>query len=151
MPEDPQRWPPCLRLAGIPPAALVREAPDKKAFESFLQHLHWMLTVLLRHRKVHDEGSERPLFQDSRREPQGYPWGELLGPLSRPEPQGGGAIAVRRMPTREWGWEMVQALDKHCLLFSDDDIIDLKQWVLNTEAHPLPIHGFNSLYRPHAT
>jgi len=86
---------------------------------------------------------------------------------------------------REWGWEMVQALDKYCkseagysgirnvyqvqanqddvqqsfflaetlkylyLLFSDDDLIDLKQWVFNTEAHPLPIRGVNSLYRPH--
>lgn len=87
---------------------------------------------------------------------------------------------------REWGWEMVQALDKHCkaeagysgirnvyqvqanqddvqqsfflaetlkylyLLFSDDDLIDLKQWVFNTEAHPLPIRGVNKLYRPHS-
>ena len=89
---------------------------------------------------------------------------------------------------REWGWEMVQALDKHCkaeagysgirnvyqvasgsanqddvqqsfflaetlkylfLLFSDDKLIDLKRWVFNTEAHPLPIRGVNSLYRPH--
>ena len=89
---------------------------------------------------------------------------------------------------REWGWEMVQALDKHCkaeggysgirnvyqvasgsanqddvqqsfflaetlkylyLLFSDDNLIDLKRWVFNTEAHPLPIRGFNALYRPH--
>ena len=88
---------------------------------------------------------------------------------------------------REWGWEMVQALDKHCkaeagysgirnvyqvasgsanqddvqqsfflaetlkylyLLFSDDNLIDLKRWVFNTEAHPLPIRGVNSLYRP---
>jgi len=97
---------------------------------------------------------------------------------------------------RDWGWEMVQALDKHCkaeagysgirnvyqvasggwqdpavnanqddvqqsfflaetlkylyLLFSDDDLIDLKQWVFNTEAHPLPIRGVNPLYRPHS-
>jgi len=86
---------------------------------------------------------------------------------------------------RDWGWEMVQALDRHCkaeggysgirnvyqasanqddvqqsfflaetlkylyLLFSDDDLIDLKEWVFNTEAHPLPIRGVNSLYRPH--
>ena len=35
------------------------------------------------------------------------------------------------------------------LLFSDDDLIDLKQWVFNTEAHPLPIRGVNPLYRPH--
>ena len=35
------------------------------------------------------------------------------------------------------------------LLFSDDDLIDLKEWVFNTEAHPLPIRGVNSLYRPH--
>ena len=35
------------------------------------------------------------------------------------------------------------------LLFSDDDLIDLKEWVFNTEAHPLPIGGVNSLYRPH--
>ena len=35
------------------------------------------------------------------------------------------------------------------LLFSDDDLIDLKEWVFNTEAHPLPIRGVNPLYRPH--
>jgi len=87
---------------------------------------------------------------------------------------------------RDWGWEMVQALDKNCkvdggysgvrnvyqvggnkddvqqsffmaetlkylyLLFSDDDLIDLKQWVFNTEAHPLPVRGVNTFYRPHS-
>jgi len=76
---------------------------------------------------------------------------------------------------RQWGWEAVQALEKHCrvengytgikdvyaanpvkddvqqsfflaetlkylyLLFSDDDILPLDSWVLNTEAHPLPL------------
>ncbi|XP_071800570.1 mannosyl-oligosaccharide 1,2-alpha-mannosidase IA-like [Asterias amurensis] len=76
---------------------------------------------------------------------------------------------------REWGWEAVEALNKHCrvdsgfsgirdvyankvshddvqqsfflaetlkylyLLFSNDDLIPLDQWVLNTEAHPLPV------------
>jgi len=34
------------------------------------------------------------------------------------------------------------------LLFSDDDLIDLNQWVFNTEAHPLPIKGVNQFYRP---
>jgi len=36
------------------------------------------------------------------------------------------------------------------LLFSDDKLIDLDQWVFNTEAHPLPVRGVNTLYRPHA-
>ncbi|XP_053310695.1 mannosyl-oligosaccharide 1,2-alpha-mannosidase IC [Spea bombifrons] len=76
---------------------------------------------------------------------------------------------------REWGWEIVQALEKHCriesgfsgirdvyaatpnydnvqqsffmsetlkylyLLFSEDDLLSLEDWVFNTEAHPLPI------------
>ncbi|KAM4701555.1 LOW QUALITY PROTEIN: mannosyl-oligosaccharide 1,2-alpha-mannosidase IC [Discoglossus pictus] len=76
---------------------------------------------------------------------------------------------------REWGWEIVQALDKYCrietgfsgirdvyttspnhdnvqqsffmsetlkylyLLFSEDDLLSLEDWVFNTEAHPLPI------------
>ncbi|XP_059610000.1 mannosyl-oligosaccharide alpha-1,2-mannosidase IA [Phlebotomus argentipes] len=84
---------------------------------------------------------------------------------------------------RDWGWEAVQALEKHCrtpngysgvknvymeepqkddvqqsfflaetlkylyLLFSDDSFIPLDEWVFNTEAHPLPIKGINSLYR----
>ena len=84
---------------------------------------------------------------------------------------------------RQWGWEAVQAIEKHCrvdggytgidnvysdeptkddvqqsyfiaetlkylyLLFSDDDLISLDQWVFNTEAHPLPIKGINPLYR----
>ena len=33
------------------------------------------------------------------------------------------------------------------LLFSDDDLISLDDWVLNTEAHPLPIKGKNKFYR----
>ena len=33
------------------------------------------------------------------------------------------------------------------LLFSDDELISLDQWVLNTEAHPLPIRGKNSFHR----
>ncbi|XP_049836447.1 mannosyl-oligosaccharide alpha-1,2-mannosidase IA isoform X2 [Schistocerca gregaria] len=84
---------------------------------------------------------------------------------------------------RDWGWEAVQALEKHCrvpggytglknvylddppkddvqqsfflaetlkylyLLFSDDSLISLNEWVYNTEAHPLPIKGVNPLYR----
>ncbi|XP_046434864.1 mannosyl-oligosaccharide 1,2-alpha-mannosidase IA isoform X2 [Neodiprion fabricii] len=84
---------------------------------------------------------------------------------------------------REWGWEAVQALEKHCrvdggftgltnvylldtpkddvqqsylfaetlkylyLLFSDDDLISLDEWVFNSEAHFIPIRG-NPLYRP---
>ena len=84
---------------------------------------------------------------------------------------------------REWGWQLVAALQANCwthsgysgvrdvykqpavkddvqqsfflaetlkylyLLFSKDDFIDLKQWVFNTEAHPLPILGINNLYR----
>jgi mannosyl-oligosaccharide alpha-1,2-mannosidase len=85
---------------------------------------------------------------------------------------------------RDWGWEAIQALDKHCkveggytgiknvyqvsspkddvqqsfflaeslkylyLLFSDDSLISLDEWVFNTEAHPLPIKGSNLMYRP---
>lgn len=84
---------------------------------------------------------------------------------------------------RDWGWEAIEALEKHCkasggytgiknvystesakddvqqsfflaeslkylyLLFSDDDLISLDHWVLNTEAHPLPIKGKNKFYR----
>lgn len=84
---------------------------------------------------------------------------------------------------REWGWEAVQALEKHCrvsggytgiknvyledpsqddvqqsfflaetlkylyLLFSDDSLMSLDEWVFNTEAHPLPIKGVNPYYR----
>ncbi|KAK6324002.1 hypothetical protein J4Q44_G00063410 [Coregonus suidteri] len=76
---------------------------------------------------------------------------------------------------REWGWEALEALERHCrlatgfsgiidvyghiiqhdnlqqsfflaetlkylyLLFSDDDLLPLKDWVFNTEAHPLPV------------
>lgn len=35
------------------------------------------------------------------------------------------------------------------LLFSDDSLISLDEWVFNSEAHPLPIRGVNTLYRPH--
>ncbi|XP_013200291.2 mannosyl-oligosaccharide alpha-1,2-mannosidase IA isoform X1 [Amyelois transitella] len=86
---------------------------------------------------------------------------------------------------RDWGWEAVQALEKHCrvdggytglvnvyhaqpqgddvqqsfflaetlkylyLLFSDDDLLPLEQWVFNTEAHPFPVKHKNPLYREH--
>ena len=33
------------------------------------------------------------------------------------------------------------------LLFADNQEFNLDQWVFNTEAHPLPIQGHNSLYR----
>jgi len=87
---------------------------------------------------------------------------------------------------REWGWEVVQALEKNCkveggysglknvnvrrstddvqqsfflaetlkylyLLFSEDELLDLQQWVFNTEAHPLPVKGLNPLYRGYRT
>ncbi|XP_032580098.1 mannosyl-oligosaccharide alpha-1,2-mannosidase IA isoform X1 [Drosophila sechellia] len=84
---------------------------------------------------------------------------------------------------RDWGWEAVLALEKHCrtahgycglrnvyqqepqkddvqqsfflaetlkylyLLFSDDSVLPLDEWVFNTEAHPLPIKGANAYYR----
>ncbi|XP_069827824.1 mannosyl-oligosaccharide 1,2-alpha-mannosidase IA-like isoform X1 [Dendropsophus ebraccatus] len=82
---------------------------------------------------------------------------------------------------REWGWEIVQALDTYCridsgfsgirdvyttnpnhdnvqqsffmsetlkylyLLFSEDDLLSLEDWVFNTEAHPLPINKLRSI------
>ncbi|XP_070508173.1 mannosyl-oligosaccharide alpha-1,2-mannosidase IA isoform X1 [Chironomus tepperi] len=84
---------------------------------------------------------------------------------------------------RDWGWDAIQALEKHCrsdggysgiknvyleppqqddvqqsfflaeslkylyLLFSDDSLLPLDEWVFNTEAHPLPIKNSNPLYR----
>ncbi len=33
------------------------------------------------------------------------------------------------------------------LLFSDDSLISLDEWVFNTEAHPLPVKGVNAFYR----
>jgi mannosyl-oligosaccharide alpha-1,2-mannosidase len=33
------------------------------------------------------------------------------------------------------------------LLFSDDSLLPLDEWVFNTEAHPLPIKNANPLYR----
>ncbi|KAM8796109.1 mannosyl-oligosaccharide 1,2-alpha-mannosidase IC [Eudromia elegans] len=80
---------------------------------------------------------------------------------------------------RQWGWEAVKALEKHCrveagfsgirdvysttpthdnmqqsfflaetlkylyLLFCEDDVLSLDDWVFNTEAHPLPINHTN--------
>ncbi|KAL1109899.1 hypothetical protein AAG570_014133 [Ranatra chinensis] len=35
------------------------------------------------------------------------------------------------------------------LLFSDDSLMSLDDWVYNTEAHPLPIKGVNPYYRPY--
>ncbi|XP_048007636.1 mannosyl-oligosaccharide alpha-1,2-mannosidase IA [Leguminivora glycinivorella] len=88
---------------------------------------------------------------------------------------------------RDWGWEAVQALEKHCrveggytglvnvyhnkpqgddvqqsfflaetlkylyLLFADDSLLPLDEWVFNTEAHPLPVRNKNPLYRPALT
>uniref|UniRef100_A0A2M4BFT9 alpha-1,2-Mannosidase n=1 Tax=Anopheles marajoara TaxID=58244 RepID=A0A2M4BFT9_9DIPT len=84
---------------------------------------------------------------------------------------------------RDWGWDAIQALEKHCrtptgytglknvyltepvkddvqqsfflaetlkylyLLFSDDSLLPLDDWVFNTEAHPLPVKDRNPLYR----
>uniref|UniRef100_A0A182W4P8 alpha-1,2-Mannosidase n=1 Tax=Anopheles minimus TaxID=112268 RepID=A0A182W4P8_9DIPT len=36
------------------------------------------------------------------------------------------------------------------LLFSDDSLLPLDDWVFNTEAHPLPVKDRNPLYRPAA-
>ncbi|XP_015267115.1 PREDICTED: mannosyl-oligosaccharide 1,2-alpha-mannosidase IC [Gekko japonicus] len=77
---------------------------------------------------------------------------------------------------RQWGWEVVEALEKYCrveagfsgirdvyttnpshdnmqqsfflaetlkylyLLFCEDDVLSLEDWVFNTEAHPLPVN-----------
>ncbi|PNJ20655.1 MAN1C1 isoform 7 [Pongo abelii] len=84
---------------------------------------------------------------------------------------------------REWGWEVVLALEKYCrteagfsgiqdvyssnpnhdnkqqsfflaetlkylyLLFSEDDLLSLEDWVFNTEAHPLPVNHSDSSSR----
>ncbi|XP_067390038.1 mannosyl-oligosaccharide 1,2-alpha-mannosidase IC isoform X1 [Emydura macquarii macquarii] len=80
---------------------------------------------------------------------------------------------------RQWGWEVVKALEKYCrveagfsgirdvytttpshdnmqqsfflaetlkylyLLFCEDDVLSLEDWVFNTEAHPLPVTHTN--------
>nr|XP_056702914.1 mannosyl-oligosaccharide 1,2-alpha-mannosidase IC [Euleptes europaea] len=77
---------------------------------------------------------------------------------------------------RQWGWEVVEALEKYCrveagfsgirdvyttnpshdnmqqsfflaetlkylyLLFCEDDVLSLEDWIFNTEAHPLPVN-----------
>jgi len=46
---------------------------------------------------------------------------------------------------------LAEALKYLYLLFSDDDLIDLDQWVFNTEAHPLPVRGVNNFYRPQSS
>ncbi|CAC5376255.1 MAN1A_C [Mytilus coruscus] len=82
---------------------------------------------------------------------------------------------------RDWAWEAVNALNKHCkvdggftgirdvyqehgsqddvqqsfflaetlkylyLTFSEDTVIPLNKWVFNTEAHPFPIQGANTV------
>eukprot|EP01137_Pigoraptor_chileana_P022435 Opistho-2@6966 len=82
---------------------------------------------------------------------------------------------TRDQKYRDWGWEMVQAIEKHCraaagyaglsnvqsahpsqddvqqslfmaqtlkylyLLFSDERLISIDEWVFNTEAHPIPV------------
>ncbi|XP_020951254.1 mannosyl-oligosaccharide 1,2-alpha-mannosidase IC [Sus scrofa] len=84
---------------------------------------------------------------------------------------------------REWGWDVVMALEKYCrteagfsgiqdvystvpshdnkqqtfflaetlkylyLLFSEDDVLSLEDWVFNTEAHPLPVNHSHSSAR----
>ncbi|XP_068085497.1 mannosyl-oligosaccharide alpha-1,2-mannosidase IA [Anabrus simplex] len=84
---------------------------------------------------------------------------------------------------RDWGWEIVQALEKECrvdggytgltnvygnnfskdddqqtfllggtlkylyMLYSDDCLLPLDEWVFNTAGHPLPIKNMNALYR----
>lgn len=34
------------------------------------------------------------------------------------------------------------------LLFSEDDVFSLEDWVFNTEAHPLPVSHMDSTSRP---
>ncbi len=41
---------------------------------------------------------------------------------------------------------MAETLKYLYLLFSDDSTLPLDQWVINTEAHPLPVRG-TSFYR----
>lgn len=38
---------------------------------------------------------------------------------------------------RQESWFLAETLKYLYLLFSDDDVLDLSQWVFNTEAHPL--------------
>ncbi|XP_052003609.1 mannosyl-oligosaccharide 1,2-alpha-mannosidase IA-like [Xyrauchen texanus] len=88
---------------------------------------------------------------------------------------------------RQWGWEAVEALEKHCrveagfsgirdvyasmvshdnmqqsfflsetlkylyLLFSEDDLLPLDDWVFNTEAHLLPVIRKNCLREQDST
>ena len=33
------------------------------------------------------------------------------------------------------------------LIFSDDSLLSLDEWVFNTEAHPIPVRGRNAYYR----
>ncbi|XP_022224401.2 mannosyl-oligosaccharide alpha-1,2-mannosidase IA-like [Drosophila obscura] len=84
---------------------------------------------------------------------------------------------------RDWGWEVVEALERHCrtkfgysglenvylrdgprdgvqqsyfmaetlkylyLLFSNDTLLPLDEWVFNTGGHPLPIRYVNKMFR----
>ena len=50
---------------------------------------------------------------------------------------GGGGGPTGAMPT----WVVAETLKYLLLLFSEDEVLDLRCWVFNTEAHPFPIPG----------
>ncbi|KAI2795849.1 hypothetical protein BLOT_016407 [Blomia tropicalis] len=54
-----------------------------------------------------------------------------------------------RTPTKDntqQSFFMAETLKYLYLIFSNDNLISLDEWVFNTEAHPLPICGINSAY-----
>ena len=65
----------------------------------------------------------------------------------------GGYSGIRNVNVRkstddvQQSFFLAETLKYLYLLFSEDDLIDLNQWVFNTEAHPLPVKGANTFYR----
>lgn len=56
-----------------------------------------------------------------------------------------------RSSTRPCNVKIFPSLQYLYLIFSDDSLVRLEDWVFNTEAHPLPVKGRNVLYRAAAT
>ena len=135
-PNDPRRWPPCLRLCGILPQDLAKGASEDDQGALVLA-VHTMFRAVA-YMRMQEEGRSQKLF-DVPQVPQGsYPYRDLSGPLPRrsPVPE----LRVGPIQPKHWRWDPAF---KECLVAwlrdlqwqEHDGSVSFLELALDFEAH----------------
>jgi len=144
-----KRWERAGKPGGVPPG--LREVPPAK--EEDWDYSHQKTTYLLRPEAVETFYILWRMTGNERWRERGWALFEAIEKHSRTQYGYASIAQVNELPAKLLNempsYFLAETLKYLYLLFTDQDILPLKSWVFNTEAHPLPVFHWTSWERAH--